>query len=187
MMKGIIVGIAASIIAGLAGAYIFISTGLMPANADGNPPALEKWAAQKSLHATLAREAQKGAGPLGVNEETLSAGARLYAANCLVCHGAADGEASNIAKGLYQHPPQLAKHGVADDPEGKIYWKIKHGIRMTGMPAYSPTLDDNQVWELTLFLKHLPELTPKAAALWKAMPSAAAPVSAAAKAAKTKK
>ena len=38
--------------------------------------------------------------------------------------------------GLYQKPPQLAKDGVEDDPDGVTYWKIAHGIRLTGMPAF---------------------------------------------------
>lgn len=179
MLKGIIIGVAATILAGVAGAYLFLALGLMPANADANPSFLEKWAARKSLHATIAREAQTGTGPLAVNDESLLAGIRLYAANCAVCHGAADGKASNVALGLFQRPPQFAKHGVEDDPEGEIYWKIKHGIRLTGMPAYTSTMTDDETWQTTLFLKHMDALSIKALASWKAMPSAAAPVIAA--------
>ncbi len=184
MLKGIIIGVAAAVLAGIAGAYLFLALGLMPANADAKPSFLEKWAARKSLHATLAREAQTGTGPLAVNDESLLAGLRLYAANCAVCHGAADGKASNIALGLFQRPPQLGKHGVEDDPEGEIHWKIKHGIRLTGMPAYTSTLNDNEIWQTTLFLKHMDALSIKAEAAWKAMPSAATPVPAPAKPAK---
>ncbi len=180
MIKGILIGIGATILAGIAGAYLFLSLGLMPANADANPSFMEKWAARKSLHATIAREAQTGAGPLSVNDESLLAGIRLYAANCAVCHGAADGKPSNIAQGLFQRPPQLAKHGVDDDPEGEIHWKIKHGIRLTGMPAYTSTMSDNEIWQTTVFLKHMNGLSIKAEAAWKALPSAATPASAAA-------
>ena len=173
MIKGIAVGIAATLAAGLLGAYLFVSFGLMPANADAPPPALEKWAARKSLHATIDRQAPKIPNPVAVSDENLIAGVRLYAVNCAVCHGAADGAASNIAKGLYQHAPQLGKHGVTDDEEGETYWKIYHGIRMTGMPSYRGTLTETQMWQITLFLKHMDELTPGASKAWNALPSQA--------------
>jgi mono/diheme cytochrome c family protein len=155
------------------GAYIFISVGAMPANADAKPPALERWAAHRSLKATIARQAPKGDNPLKADDANLLAGIKLYAENCAVCHGAADGQASNIAKGLYQHAPQLAKHGVEDDEDGETYWKIYHGIRLTGMPAYRESLSEKQVWQLTLFLKHMEDLTPAAEKAWKALPSQA--------------
>lgn len=173
MIKGIIVGIAAVLILGLLGAYVFVTTGRFPANADAKPPALEKWAAKVSLKATIAREMLKTPNPVALSDDNLIAGIKLYAANCAVCHGAADGAASNVAKGLYQHPPQFGKDGVTDDEEGETYWKIFHGIRMTGMPSYRATLSETQMWQLTLFLKHMDELTPRAEKTWKALPSQA--------------
>ena len=174
MTKGIAVGVVSVLLAGLLGAYLFIATGMMPANADAKPPALEKWAARKSLAAAIKREATTAPNPVAVSDANLIAGVKLYAANCAACHGAADGAASNIAKGLYQHAPQLGKHPVDDDEEGETYWKIYHGIRMTGMPSYRATLSETQMWQITLFLKHMKELTPGAQKAWTALPSQAA-------------
>jgi mono/diheme cytochrome c family protein len=171
MIKGIIVGFVGTALAGALGAYLIVSNGLLPANADSPPPALEKWAAKKSLHATVNREMIRTPNPVALTDENLVAGVKLYGENCAVCHGAADGAASNIAKGLYQHSPQLGKHGVTDDEEGETYWKIYHGIRMTGMPSYRTTLTETQMWQVTLFLKHMDQLTPGAAKAWKALPS----------------
>lgn len=158
---------------GLTGVYIFLSVGAMPANADAQPPALERWAAKRSLHATIARQAPQGDNPVKLTDADLIAGIKLYAENCAVCHGAADGEASNTAKGLYQRPPQLARHGVEDDDAGETYWKIYHGIRLTGMPSYHYTLSQKQIWQMTLFLQYMDQLPPKAEKAWKAVPSQA--------------
>lgn len=171
-MKKFLAGVVVTIVASLIGAYAFISFGCMPANADSIPPALEKWMARKSLHATLQREAPKGPVPIALNDANLAAGVKLYAMNCAVCHGASDGQASNIAKGLYQRAPQLFKDGVEDDPEGIIYWKVKHGIRLTGMPSYSGTLSEDQIWQIVLFLKHMDSLPPGVEKVWEAVPSA---------------
>jgi thiosulfate dehydrogenase len=170
-MKKFIAGIIFSLLAFLIGAYCFVSLGLMPANADGKPPWIEKWMAHKSLRAAIQREAPKDV-PMAVTDANLAAGVKLYAINCAICHGASDGQASNIAKGLYQHAPQLAEDGVEDDPEGVIYWKVKHGIRLTGMPAFSPTLTEDQIWQTVLFLKHMDSLPPAVDKVWKAVPSA---------------
>ncbi len=173
MAKGFLYGVLTIILAGLVGGFLFVTRGWMPANADAAPPMLEKWMARSSLRATLQREALQMPNPAAFNDENLIAGIKLYAVNCAVCHGASDGKASNIAQGLYQHAPQLAKHGVTDDPEGKIYWFVKHGVRLTGMPAYTSTLTDQQIWQVVLFLKHMDGLTAEANKVWKAVPSQA--------------
>ena len=111
---------------------------------------------------------------MALTDPNLIEGIRLYAFNCAVCHGAADAKPSNIAVGLYQKAPQLADDGVEDDPEGVTFWKIKHGIRLTGMPGFSGTLNDDQIWKITLFLKHMDNLTPGSKPAWLKVPSQAA-------------
>jgi thiosulfate dehydrogenase len=169
------VGAAAVIVVGLLIAYAAVRFGLVPANADGKPSALERWAARKSLNATVQREADAKTNPLAVDDSNLKAGIKLYGSNCAVCHGASDGKGSNIALGLYQHAPQLGKHGVEDDAEGETYWKIQHGIRLTGMPSFGKSLNETQIWQLVMFLKHMDKLPPAAQADWKKLPSQESP------------
>ena len=56
---------------------------------------------------------------------------------------------------------------MEDDPDGSIYWKITHGIRFTGMPAFGNTLSDQERWQIALFLKHMDKLPAGAKASWK--------------------
>ena len=135
MLRGFVLGVLVTGMGLAAGAYWMVSGGHVPANADATPGRLESWAAHTSLDATVARESPKGAVPLGATPENLRAGLKLYQAHCQVCHGGADAQPSLIARGLYQPAPQLAHHGVEDDPEGATYWKLAHGIRLTGMPS----------------------------------------------------
>lgn len=167
MIRGIILGVVLTLAAIALMGYVGVRAGLMPANADAKPSQMEAWAARTSLHATLAREAPKGDNPQPLNDANLIAGIKLYAANCAVCHGGFAGKASNIAEGLYQKPPQLASDGVEDDPDGVTYWKVAHGIRLTGMPAFSSTLAEDQIWQVALFLKHMDSLPPAPQRLWK--------------------
>ena len=168
MLRAFLLGVVLTILAAAGGGYAVLRAGLIPANADANPGWLETWAAETSLDATVAREAPKGPNPVPLTDANLIAGIDLYGQHCAICHGTAKGEASAsaIAKGEYPSPPQLATDGVEDDPEGYSFWKIAHGIRWTGMPAWRGTLNDEQIWTLALFLKHMDKLPPAAEQAW---------------------
>jgi thiosulfate dehydrogenase len=173
MLKGVVVGIALTLAVAVVGGYFLVRSGLIPANADAEPSGLETWMARTSLDATLQRDAPTGPNPIPLSEQNLLSAVRLFAQNCVVCHGAANAEAapSPIAKGLYQKPPQLAAEGVEDDPEGFTFWRIKHGIRLTAMPSFGDTLSDQQIWTLALFLKHMDKLPPAVQQAWQQVPS----------------
>ena len=176
MVRGFVLGIVTVIVVGLIVGYAGITQGLLiPANADARPGKMEAWAARSSLHATLAREAPKQENPLQPTDQNLMNGLKLYGANCAVCHGVADGVPSTIAYGLYQHAPQLGKDGVEDDPAGVTYWKVAHGIRLTGMPSFDGTFSEDQTWAVTLFLQHMDKLPPAVDRAWKALKNPAPP------------
>jgi thiosulfate dehydrogenase len=168
MLKGVVSGVALTLAVALIGAYALVQSGLIPASADAKPGQLETWMARTSLNATLHREAPKDQNPVALTEQNLHNGVHLFAQNCAVCHGSAKGDASSspIAKGLYQKPPQLATEGVEDDPDGVSFWKIKHGIRLTGMPSFEDSLSDQEIWTLALFLKHMDKLPPAVQQAW---------------------
>jgi thiosulfate dehydrogenase len=168
MLRAFVWGVVLTILAALGGGYAVLRAGLIPANADANAGSLETWAAHTSLDATLARDAPKGPNPVTLTDANLVAGIDLYGQHCAICHGTAKGDASAtpIAKGEYPAPPQLVTNGVEDDPEGYSFWIIKHGIRLTGMPSWAGTLNDEQIWTLALFLKHMDKLPPAAEQAW---------------------
>ena len=172
MLIGFVLGIVFSIVVAVVGAFLTIISGWIPANADAKPGWLEKYAAHNSLRATLAAAAPKGPNPVAATDANLIEGVHLYAAHCAICHGSAKGKSaeSAIAKGEYPEPPQLASNGVEDDPQGWTFWRIQHGIRWTGMPAWKYELDDRQIWTLALFLKHMDKLPPAAETAWQAVP-----------------
>jgi mono/diheme cytochrome c family protein len=168
MFRGVLLGIMLTVVSGLACAYIVLCTGMIPANADATPGPLELLVAQKSLQATLEREAPTGPNPIAPTNDNFVAGIKLFEQHCVMCHGTAEGDraASPVAKGLYPRPPQLASDGVEDDPEGATFWKLEHGIRWTGMPSWKGTLTDKQMWTLAVFLKYMDKLPPAAEQVW---------------------
>lgn len=151
ILFGLLLGICLPFVAG----YLYVGSGAMPVATKGNPLPLEKYLARKALHAAMDPEISKPS-PLPANEANFLAGAKVYQAQCAVCHGQLGEPETAIAKGMFPHPPQLMppKKGVTDDPVGEIYWKVKNGIRLTGMPGYSETLSDSEMWQVSLLLLH---------------------------------
>jgi mono/diheme cytochrome c family protein len=84
-------------------------------------------------------------------------GVAHYAAHCAVCHGAPGVPRGDIGRGLYPPPPDLAKTTPLYSP-AELFWILKHGIKMTGMPAWSDHSDE-ELWGTVAFLKKLPGMS----------------------------
>jgi mono/diheme cytochrome c family protein len=87
----------------------------------------------------------------------IAAGAQRYAALCVGCHLAPGVTKSDIRLGLYPHPPDLAQGQM--QAEQRAFWIIKHGIKMSAMPAWGKSLDDDAIWDIVAFVRKLPEMT----------------------------
>ena len=165
MWKGLFVGIVTGALVVLGGLYYYFTSGRAPAAVADAPMPFERRLAHAALRAHIAREPE--AKPLvGDDESSLVAGATVYRQDCAVCHGLPGGAHSVIAQGLYPKPPQLFQGtGVTDDPVFETYWKVAHGIRLTGMPAFKGNLSEIQIWQVSQLLAHadhLPESAKKA-------------------------
>jgi len=89
----------------------------------------------------------------------LDEGFEHYQEMCVACHGAPGVEKSEIGAGLNPPAPDLAE-AAADLSPQEVFWILKNGIKMTGMPAFGPTHDEEKLWDLTAFVKGLPTMTP---------------------------
>lgn len=102
--------------------------------------------------------------PVAADDAAFQAAAPLYVQKCAFCHGT-PGNDSMMNKAEFPHAPQLFKQrrnsdvvGVSDDEPGETYWKIKNGIRLSGMPSYKDDLSDTQMWQLAQMLAHADKL-----------------------------
>ena len=66
---------------------------------------------------------------------------------------------SDLRKGLYPHPPNLAQEDIRD--ARRAFWTIKHGIKMSAMPAWGSTLKDESIWDIVAFIRQMPSMTPE--------------------------
>ena len=144
--------------------YMYLTGGSAPvATTDSDVP-FENFFAHKALNARIAKDMPKIV-PVPTTEANFLAGAELYKQHCAVCHGLPLSPKTAIATGMYPHPPQLFEgKGVTDDEPGVTYWKIFNGIRLTGMPGFSKSLSETQMWQVALLLANADKLPPSAKA-----------------------
>jgi mono/diheme cytochrome c family protein/ketosteroid isomerase-like protein len=86
-------------------------------------------------------------------------GAVNYSAMCTGCHLAPGVDDTEIRPGLYPMPPDLTR--LADQDPKRSFWIIKHGIKMSAMPAWGTNHTDEQIWNMVAFLQKLPGMTPE--------------------------
>lgn len=150
MKKIILTVILTLVVLGLAG-VIYIYSGKYDVSQMSHHNKITQWIVGKTMEHSITKR-MKDVPPVPPLEDTtmIAEGFRHYNEMCVVCHGGAGIEPSEMVKGLYPEPPKLYKSQMPDAGFG--YWIIKNGIRMTSMPAFGPTHTDEQIWAITAFM-----------------------------------
>lgn len=92
------------------------------------------------------------------DERMVMDGFRHYREMCVGCHLAPGVKSTEIRKGLLPEPPKL-QEAVEEWKPNELFWVIKNGVKMTGMPAWGPTHSDEKIWAMVAFLEKLPHMT----------------------------
>src|SRR3954454_6291993 len=154
MGKFIVGGVVTLVVLAI-GVYCYFGLGLAPVATAAEAMPFEKKLASLGLHKRVEKEMPKNAPTVQMGDTEYQAAANIYKDQCAFCHGLPNQERPPAATGMYPRPPQLFRgHGVTDDEPGETYWKVANGIRLTGMPAYKQSLNDQQLWQVTMLLKN---------------------------------
>src|SRR6476659_5952244 len=156
--RSFLLGVLATLLVLAAAGAAFVASGRYAIGAD-RPHLPLTLKVIDTLRDRATETAAKGVVVPGLDDPAMVAdGARLYAHLCTGCHMAPGKPGSDLRAGLYPQPPSLVEDGI-DNP-GEAFWIIKHGIKMTAMPAWGKTRTDVQIWDLVAFLDRLPKMTP---------------------------
>jgi mono/diheme cytochrome c family protein len=153
-----LIGALAIVVAVAAGVYFF--GGFYSVAATQEDPAAVKWALLNVRTASISRHATD-APPIPLDNPTnIQAGAKAFQARgCWNCHGAPGVEWAKFSEGLQPDPPDL-KEIVNDRRPNELFWVIKNGINMTGMPSFGKIeVPDQEIWTIVAFLKKLPTVS----------------------------
>ena len=84
----------------------------------------------------------------------VAAGAALYSEMCTSCHLAPGINPTELSKDLYPAAPELAR---GDDlSAAQQFWVTKHGVKLSAMPAWGKTHNDQLIWNLVAFVRQMP-------------------------------
>jgi mono/diheme cytochrome c family protein len=158
-MKAFILGFIVGLLVVFLVINYYFRSGSAPVATSAPGIPFEESLAHAALHARATKEAPKNV-PIAADDNNLVAGAGIYKQNCAVCHGLPNQPPGALAKGMFPKPPQLfSEHEmVTDDPPGVTFWKAANGIRLTGMPAFSGSLSNMQLWQVSVLLAHADKL-----------------------------
>ena len=157
LLLGIVIGAVGVIVGG----YLLATSGRISVAATqhgGMNDVGDHWLGEVS-DKSIERHAPKKTNPFASDPAALAVGLAHYKENCLDCHGARAIDAEEFAKGLNPAPPMLDMASTQKMTDGELFWIVSNGIRMTGMPAFSPTHTEAEIWKIVAFVHHLPKLT----------------------------
>jgi len=142
---------------GALSAILLILFGLVLRGAEARPAGKwEAWMTSVAKHRILVRGSSK-VNPLRATSQNIADGREMFSRYCFACHGF-DGQGTGVPFFETVSPPipSLASANVQAYSDGQIYWIIKNGLWPSGMPASEGILDDDEMWSLVLYIRHLP-------------------------------
>lgn len=112
-------------------------------------------ATQVKRHLTVGGSSVRN--PLSPTEQNVRAGQRAFGFYCVVCHGL-DGRNTGVpfAGAMSPPVPRLDSPAVQAYADGQLKWIVENGLYPSGMPASRGVLNDEEMWAIVLFLRHLP-------------------------------
>lgn len=142
----------------LAGGAIFVASGLYDVSATDQHLRPTYHLIEAAMERSIERRARGIAVPALGDPAQLRRGIAIYHAHCVQCHGAPGVAPEPFALAMRPLPRPLVRSGLERAP-GFLYWSIRHGIKMTGMPAWEFRLGEDDLWAVVAFLRELPALS----------------------------
>jgi mono/diheme cytochrome c family protein len=143
----------------IGGGLAFAFSGLYPLQAD-TPHLAAVWWLLKRARTRSVKFHSQGIQTVDISRPQLvKHGFGLFRTNCQTCHGAPGIAADQVGLGINPKPPRLITTN-AEWTDAQLFWIISHGLKMSGMPAFSPRLSDTDRWSLVAFVRRLSVLSP---------------------------
>jgi mono/diheme cytochrome c family protein len=152
---GVVIGAAAL---GAAGLVYLRSTGLSTRADAGD---FEISMARRARSFAIPPSARMRQNPIPSSTDALADGMVHYADHCASCHANDGSGNTELGRGLFPKAPDMRLAATQQMSDGELFYVIEHGIRFTGMPAWSTgtTSGEESTWRLVHFLRHLPKLS----------------------------
>jgi mono/diheme cytochrome c family protein len=167
----ILAGIGALAVIAAVGAAIFFFGGFFSVAASEPDLGIVNWVLVKVRMASINRHARDTSAVNLDDPQIVRSGARAFAARgCYNCHGAPGMNWQKFSEGLQPDPPDL-KDIVEKREPAHLFWVVKHGIKMTGMPSFGAIgVEEKEIWSIVAFIKKLPSVSEADFKAWTVTP-----------------
>jgi cytochrome c len=120
------------------------------------PGALESAVIIRAKHSLFVRD-KSAKNPISFTAENLAAGKEAFSHYCIACHGL-DGQNTGVPFADRMSPPvpSLASRDVQTYTDGQLKWVIDYGIAPAGMPGSRGILNNEEIWSIVIYIRHLP-------------------------------
>jgi len=156
----LLIGLLAAAIVVIAGAAAFVYSGIYDIAATEQHTAPVFWVLKTTMRRAIQHHARDVNVPRLADPTLISKGRTLFVAHCSRCHGAPGVAPEPFALGLRPTPANLANTGI-EWPPAQLYWAIKHGMKLTGMPAWEYRLADDDLWAIVAYIQRMPYESPR--------------------------
>jgi mono/diheme cytochrome c family protein len=95
--------------------------------------------------------------PVAYSPDAAKEGGEHFQHHCGICHGL-DGQNTGVPFATKMNPPiaDLSTKDVQDYADGQLKWIIENGIAPSGMPGWKGILEDDEMWKIVHYIRHLP-------------------------------
>lgn len=126
------------------------------------PSRAEAYVARKLRRMAAPADAHRLRNPVPRSDNVLKQARAHFADHCATCHGNDGKGRTTIGQNLYPRTPDMSGAETQSLSDGELFYTIKNGVRLSGMPAWGKDTaeDDRQSWGLVRFIRHLPSITP---------------------------
>ena len=148
------------------GVYAFVKSGLFNAAASRPHTKFTEWITHETMIHSVRRHAAGIAAPATITRQDVLAGFCTYETHCVACHGASSIAREQWVGGMEPSPPYLLDT-TSRWTAPQLFWIVKNGIKMTGMPSWRDSMGDGQIWDVVGFLEAIRRLPPQTYLKWR--------------------
>ena len=159
MKKFVTVGVGVLV---LLAAIIAAATSLFTLSALPEPGRTEMFVATRAKHFLVRRSSREGIPPTpAAQEASAKEGERLFGTECGACHGNSGHNPTDAGRWMYPRAADLTSRDSQSYSDQELFWIIKNGIRLSGMPAFGKVESDDNIWDLVFYVRALPKVQPQ--------------------------
>ena len=159
MKKFVIVGLG---VLALLAVIVLVALSIFTLSALPEPGRMETFLATQAKHYLVRRSSRRDVPPaLGDRQATVKEGERIFGTECGACHGNSGHNPTDAGRWMYPRAADLTSPDSQSYSDRELFWIVKNGIRLSGMPAFGKVESDEHIWDLVFYVRSLPRTNPQ--------------------------